>query len=456
MSGSTFGAVQQASNALNAARYALEVTSQNISNANTPGYTRQSAQLNEVDQSVLVPSIYTRAAQTAGGVTVSGTVRLNDAVLDARARTEHARGGFADTTASQVSAIEQVFPEPTDTGLSEQLNDFWNAWGPVADNPSDSAARTVLLQKAATVTSTLNTMSGALDTIRDSVKMSLSQSTDKVTSYGSQLADLNKQIAVGTATHANVNSLLDQRDVILDSLSSLVGATAVINSNGTADVSIDGQPLVSGQTASVFASDPDTGTATVGGTAVTVSTGQIGANLTALNQTIGHYQDQLDSVAAALASTVNTAQQAGYALDGSSGVDMFTGSTAKTITVAFTDPTLVAASATGTAGGDLDGTNALTISGYGQNDGGPDDLYTHLVGDVAASSALAQQQQSTQAVVSQSVDTLRTAASGVSDDEEVSNMLTYQRAYQASSRVLTTLDDMLDTLINHTGVVGRG
>ena len=110
------------------------------------------------------------------------------------------------------------------------------------------------------------------------------------------------------------------------------------------------------------------------------------------------------------------------------------------------------ASATASAGGNLDGANALGTAGFAANAGSADKTYTALVGGVAATSRLAQQQQATQDAVTSSVDTLRQSASGVNLDEEITNMLTLQHSYQASSRVLSTMNDLLDTLINHTGV----
>jgi flagellar hook-associated protein 1 FlgK len=448
---STFGGIELGASALNAARYGLDVVSQNIANADTPGYVRQASQQATVDGPAGVPAIYTAPAGP-GGVRVVATSRLNDPVIDARVRTEQSRQGLADTTASQLSLIEGVFPEPSDTGLSEQLNDFWNAWGSVANDPGSAAPRSVLLQKAATVSGTLNAMSTSLTDIANGTAQQLGQDAAAATSAAGQLASVNAQIAVATASGENANSLLDQRDVLLGTLSSLVGGTAVINANGTADVSVGGQALVTGAT-SVAVAVGAGNQVTVGGTAVALSGGSAGGEVTALTTTIPHYQGLLDTVANTLSSTVNTAQAAGYDLSGAPGTPLFSGAGAAGITVAIANPSLIAASAT--PGGNLDGSNALAASGLGRSAAGADAAYTALVGDIGSASKLAQQQQSTQDAVTASVTALRTSATGVSTDEEVSHMLTYQYAFGAASRVLTTMDSTLDTLINHTGVVGR-
>jgi flagellar hook-associated protein 1 FlgK len=450
---STFGGIQQATNSIGAARYGLEIVSQNIANANTPGYTRQASQQATVDAVAGVPTLYTKPAGP-GGVQITGTARLNDPVLDARSRTEHARSGLADTNAAALTSIESLFPEPSDNGLSEQLNAFWKAWTPVANDPGSQAPRSVLLQRAATVASTLNAMSTSLSDVADSATQSLTQGIDAVNSAATQLGNINGQIAVAAATGANANSLMDQRDQLLDQLSTMVGGVATINANGSADVVVGGQSLVSGVTVNAMAFNAGTNTVSVGGTAVTLVNGSASAFLSTLVTTVPAYQAQLDTVANTLAATVNAGQAAGYDLAGNAGGPLFGGTGAANLSVIITDPTLVAASST--PGGNLDGSNALTLSGKGAESTSADALYTKLVGNIGSSTALAKQQQTTQSSVTASVDALRTSVSGVSYDEEVSNMLTFQRSYQASSRVLTTLDDLLDTLINHTGLVGRG
>lgn len=450
MSG-TFGGLGQAASALNAARYGLGVVSQNIANANTPGYTRQATQLASADGVAGSPSIFTRAAGL-GGVTIAGTTRLNDSVLDARVRSEHSRSAVADTTANQLSAIEAVFPEPSDTGLSEQLSSFWNSWASVANDPGSTAPRAVLMQRAATVTNTFNAMSASLSGIAASTAEDLDRDLATANSMAGQVATLNGQIVVATATGADANSLLDQRDQLLGQLSALVGGVATINANGSADVSVGGQPVVAGVVATAISLSPSN-QVSVGATAVTFTGGSAAARVTALTTTIPGYQGQLDAVANSLMSAVNGAQASGYDLAGNPGAAMFTGSGAAGITVALTSSAAIAAS--GSPGGNFDGSNALAAAGLGAQPASADKAYAALVGSIGGASALASQQSATQSAVTNSVDALQTSTSGVSYDDEVGNMLTYQHAYSAASRVLTTLDDMLDTLINHTGMVGR-
>jgi flagellar hook-associated protein 1 FlgK len=444
-----FAGINQASTGLDAARYGLSVVGQNMTNADTPGYTRQVADQASVDMGA-VRGIFAGPG-ALGGVTVTGTTRQTDPVLDARVRGEHARGSLADTTATQLQAVEGVFPEPSDDGLGGQLNQFWSDWGAVANDPGSTAARSVLLKDAGTVAGTLNSMSASLSDVVTSTAGHLSTDVAAVNSAAQRLAQLNGQIAVATATGADPNSLLDQRDQLLQNLSELTGATVTVQPNGAADVAIGGQSLVSGVTASAMTVDASYGVQ-LGGTAVTVGSGSIGAETTALTTTLPGYQSRLDAVADGLSAAVNSVQAAGYDLAGAAGTPMFGGSGAAGITVVLTNPAAVAAA--GTPGGNLDGSNALAAADTGAAADSPDARYAALVGDVAAASALAQQRATTQDAVVSNVDSLKSSVSGVSLDEEAASMLTYQQAFNASSRVLTALDSMLDTLINHTGLVG--
>ncbi len=464
---STFGGIQQASSSLAASQYGLQIVSQNIANASTPGYTRESVDQVAVDSAGGVPRRYVSSSDV-GGVQIAGTQRLNDSVIDARDRVEHSRSALADTTATQLGSIEAIFPEPSNTGLAEQLNTFWNDWSAVANDPGSTAPRAVLLQDGATVASTLNAMSTSLSDVGAAASQSLGNDVDSANTAASALSKINSQIAVGNATGANVNPLLDQRDTLLGQLSSLVGGVATLNANGTANVTVGGQALVTAATSSgsavlnTIAVNPAAATpstmVSVGGSAVTLGGGSAAASVNTLTTTLPQVQNQLDSVATALASAVNTAQSNGYDLSGSAGTPIYSvpvstgpGSVAAGIKVTMTDPTLIAASSTASASGNLDGGNALVVSGLGTQSGSADSVYQSLVGSVGAASKLAQQQQTTQDTVTSSVDTLRQSASGVNMDEEISNMLTLQHAYQASARVLNTMNSMLDTLINHTG-----
>jgi flagellar hook-associated protein 1 FlgK len=450
------GTLNQSITGLRAAQYALSVVSQNIANANTPGYTKESANLEEVSG----PStgLYTGHG-SLGGVRVASTGRNDDPVLDARLRTTQADSSMADTTASQLASVETLFPEPSSSGLGAQLNAVWNDWGNVSNNPggsSSTAVRQTLLSDTATAAGTLNTMSSNLTQVASTTSQELAANVTTMNTDATDLAKLNGQIGIATATGANANSLLDQRDSLLSNLSSLAGAVATINANGSATVLVNGQTLVSSTTSNAVSVN-STNQISVGGTAVTLSTGSMAAQVSALNTTIPGFQSQLDSMAAALASTLNNAQANGFDQNGNAGTAMIgpsSGSgpvTAANISVILTNPAGIAAAATQTTGGNLDGSNALAVSNTGTSATSPDSMYATLVGAVGTASASAQQRKTNQDAVNSAVLQQQQSISGVNYDQEVSDMMTYQQAYNASAKVLTTIDSLLDTLINLVG-----
>ena len=152
---STFGGLSTAINALMAQRQALDVAGQNIANVNTPGYTRQRADLQEIT-SAGRGGLYAIAQEPGWGVNVADVARLADALVDARQRTAHSDQANLGDISTTYTAIEQVMNEPSTSGLSSQLTAFWSAWHDVANNPGDPSTRSALLAKAQTVTSTLN------------------------------------------------------------------------------------------------------------------------------------------------------------------------------------------------------------------------------------------------------------------------------------------------------------
>jgi flagellar hook-associated protein 1 len=161
-------------------------------------------------------------------------------------------------------------------------------------------------------------------------------------------------------------------------------------------------------------------------------------------------------VANALATTVNTAQASGFDQNGTAGTAMIgsNGSgpiTAANISVILTNPAGIAAASTQTAGGNLDGSNALAVANTGASSTSPDAMYANLVGSVGTASASAQQAQSTQDAVVTAVRNQQQSISGVNYDQEVTDMMSYQQSYNASAKVLTTIDSLLDTLINLVG-----
>jgi flagellar hook-associated protein 1 FlgK len=209
-------------------------------------------------------------------------------------------------------------------------------------------------------------------------------------------------------------------------------------------------------TAPVVLQWTDTGTsATAGGT--------MGSMIDSMNTILPGISGQIDNVANTLAQTVNAVHSAGYSADGTTGQDFFAGDangniTAASIKVAITDPAKVAfssgnpVSADPTVAGTINNDVADKLSEVGASGTGPDQTYQQMIGQLGVSAQASSRRSDIQNSVRDQVDTERGAESGVNLDEEMTNLLTYQRGYEAASRVLTTIDSMLDQLINRTMV----
>ncbi|MCA2213724.1 flagellar hook-associated protein FlgK [Jidongwangia harbinensis] len=459
--GSSFGGINTALTSLYAQRRALDVTGQNIANANTEGYTRQRVDMRS-EVGSLSPGMYAKTDGLGTGVSLNEVQRVRDEFLENRGRAEHGKSTQLATQSAAYTSIEDVFAEPSDTALAAQLREMWGSWNDVANNPQLTATRSTLLQQSWTVADQLNSASAALSGQWSDNRTSLSAYVTEVNTAADSIAQLNDSIVKAKANGLTVNELEDRRDGQVMKLSELTGATASLRKNGAMDVFVGNSTLVSEFTTRKLEvsgaarlldqpSDPmtlrwaDTKTAVQAG-------GTIGGMVDTMTAIIPAISDALDSVARNLADSVNALHQTGYSADGSTGLDFFTGTTAGTIKVAITNPDQVAVS--GTTGA-LDNSVADALADLGDKSAGPDREYQAMIGQLGVTAQATTRRAEIQANVTEQVDAARESQSGVNLDEEMTNLLTYQRGYEAASRVLTTIDSMLDQLINRTGLVGR-
>ena len=245
---SSFGGINTALTSLYAQRRALDVTGQNIANANTEGYTRQRVQMQSQVGSIS-PAMYATTDGLGTGVAVSDVQRLRDQYLENRGRTEHANSAYLSSQSAAYAEIENVFAEPGDTALQAQMHDMWDSWGDVANNPQLPAARAALIQQSSTVADGLNYAHAALTDQWGQNRKELSVYANEVNTAAQSIAQLNESIVQAKATGLPVNELEDRRDLQVLSLSKLTGATASVRPNGAMDVFVGGSTLVSEFTA---------------------------------------------------------------------------------------------------------------------------------------------------------------------------------------------------------------
>ncbi len=457
----TFDGLSVALSGLYAQRQGMDIAAQNVANASTAGYTRQRVALQSVG-SLAVPDLWSSSRDETGGVLVAGVDRVTDPYLDSQVRDSHAVASELTSSANAMASVEQVFTEPSDTGLSDALSSFFSAFHDVANQPADLGVRSSLLQKAAAVTDWLHSASTRLTAQQQALGSQATSLVAQVDDAAKQLAGLNQTIARAVPNGVQANELKDQRDQLALRLSELVGGTVTTDDAGNVNVRLGGNELVTGSTVNLLTTSQVAGQTVVqwaqGGATATIPGGSLFGVIDAAQNEIPAWSARLDQVAATLASQVNSLHQSGFDLGGTAGGAFFTGTTAASLTVAISDPRLVAASAVapGATGPSLNTGVADKLAMLSSSQTGPSAGYARLVADVGVASSSLQNQLATQASVVASVDAAKTSTSGVSIDEEMTAIVAYQRAYEASSRVMTAIDSLLDTLINRTGLVGRG
>jgi flagellar hook-associated protein 1 FlgK len=432
---SAFSGLNTALRGLMAQQRALDVTGHNIANADRAGYTRQEAVMSAA------PSLLINAGAVAGGagallgqgVEIVEYRRIRDQFLDIQVRAQTMSAGQHETMAQALDTAQELLGEPGDTGLNASLSRFWDAWSQLASNPESASARAAVIGHAETLVAGLRTLDaqfGQLQTIAAQDYADRTSATGPIARAAAELAQLDAAITQQISAGRTPNDLLDRRDEILDSLSAQAQVSVTDLGGGSISVQFGDAavPLVAGSTVTW----PQ---------ALTAPGGELGGLLQVASPTgpIGARRTDLDTLAAQLASGVNAVHGA---------PPFFTGATAATLAVNATAGTLTP----GTGG--AAGANDIALAVSALRGGTVDTGYANLVRDLGDAAASSRRLADTATTLRDGATARRQSVSGVSMDEEMTNMVRFQRAYQASARAMTAMDQNLELLINRTGRVG--
>ncbi|BCS55799.1 flagellar hook-associated protein FlgK [Geobacter sp. SVR] len=452
-------AMEIGKNGLKIYQIATEVTGENIANVNTPGYSRQRVILENA------PPTTSNGFPLGTGVKISTVERYYDGLLQQQLVNAQTTLGYDTTKSNVLQQIEPTFNEVTNDGLGAAITNFFSAWQDLTLNPTGSAERTNVMSRAQILTDNFHAVNTTLANAVTTQNDSLVPLTDSINATLKNIAQLNQQIKTTELVSGNANEMRDQRDQLIRDLSQQIGITYTENSDGTTDINYKdgGAALVTGGTAGSFSltTNSSTGLYDVnvtppGGAATLVSptTGQLGATLTLRDTIIPGYQAKVDALANAIATQVNAAHNSGYDLNGDAGKDFFTGTTAATITLNTADITgvdKIAASGSATLPGD--NSNALALAQLQNKNimsGSTATFGSYFNGLVSQIGLDVQSSKNTVAqdtTFTNQLMTLRESNSGVSLDEELTNLVKYQRSYQASAKLITTATEMMDTVI---------
>ncbi|WP_243370230.1 flagellar hook-associated protein FlgK [Geotalea sp. SG265] len=455
-----------------AQRQAIEVTSENIANVNTAGYSRQRVIMESG------PANIASSFPIGGGVEVVAIQRSYDNLL--QTQVVNGNSTYEQNLAKQ-TALEQVEPlfnEVTTDGLGKAMESFFGAWQDLSLNPQGSPERQAMLARSQILVDTFHQLNTSLNTVITRSDQDLVSITADISDKLSSIAQLNQQIMTTQAMGGNVNEMKDQRDYLIQELSGQVGVTTAEQANGTITVStLGGETLVSGNqyrnvvTGAVGVppqnhiyitdlANPPTGapltdvTATIGGAGNAY--GKIGGTLQVRDDIVPGYLGMLNELAGNVIIQVNTQHRAGTGLGGTTNEDFFTGTTSADIAVRgaiVADPAIIAAGANPTTGPG-DNRNALLIAGikdaalaFSTGNSTVADFFNAFVSNVGVDVQQAKNTTAQGEAFLKQLNTLRESNSGVSLDEELTNLLKYQRAFEGAARLVKAGGEMMDTIL---------
>jgi flagellar hook-associated protein 1 FlgK len=439
--------------ALAAEQGALNVTTNNIANVNTPGYSRQRPVLNEA------PTFQESGVTFGGGVTLDQFQSVRDQLLQLRIYEETQQQGNSQTQLNSLNQIEGTFSDPTQ-GVGGALSTLFTSLSQLSTNPTNASARRQVLTAANNLANSFHQAVTSLGTISSGLDQSVPQTVDQINRLTSQIATLNGQVAQMRGLGQDPGTTQDQRDELIRQLSTLVNISVTQTEHGLTLTTADGVPLV--VSSQSFALQAGTNGSTVQdvfsaqGQDITsqIQGGQLAGTLQIRDQVIPQLLASLNDLASQFATSFNAKHRAGFDTAGNAGQNFFTPlpsttAAAANFKVAITDPSLIAASSDGSAGSNGNIAQLIAVRDQQLPSGAsPMDMYSNLVLQVGNFGANAKADVNATGLSLQQLTDQRSAVSGVSLDEETTNLIRYQRAYEAGARVVTTVDSMLQTLIN--------
>lgn len=474
---STFSGIGIALSGLMAQRQAIETTGHNVANANTEGFTRQEVVLSARTP---LPAPYSRyrlpVGQVGTGVDLTGIRRIRDVFVDLQLRWQsHSLGRWA-TQAETLERLQEVFQEPSDDGLGTLISAFWNAWDELGNAPQSPGARANVLGAANALCTRLNQAYKQMEDVQADLNHRIAVQAQEVNNIAREISILNEQIQNVQTSGDQPNDLRDRRDLLLDKLARIVSFRSVENENGSIAVYVNGSALVDGKNVYQIEVERDaydnvTLRWAKNGAVLQPADGELKGLFEARDVVVEGLKAKLDNLAYSMATAVNEQHSQGDDLNGNAGLVFFTGlgadatGAAKYIQVnsaIAADSSLIAASARVTppdAETPGDGNNARAIAalrdvalapGANTINGYYEGMVVQLGGDARQALSASQNQE----VVVNHLTRQREATSGVSLDEEATNLVRYQHAYAAAAQFMSVVDDMLDRLINVVGAAG--
>jgi flagellar hook-associated protein 1 FlgK len=466
--GSTFSGIEIAKTSLMVHNAAIDIAAHNVSNANTPGHSRQVATLRGSARLNPLGFTASRAPVNMGqGVEIASINRIRDVFIDYQVRWELSELGSWEMQADQLEQTERILGEPSQNSLQNALTRFVNSLDELSKRPESSSTRATVREEAKALCNLFNHIHLRLREQQSEINYQIETKVSQINSYAEQIRDLNIRIMDLEATGQHALDLKDRRDVLSDELSKLIRVDIDEQKSGMVTVRLGNRNLVEGRMANTIECKSDATTTNLiwadTKRLVDVDSGEIGGLIRMRDEYLETYIEQLDDLASGIITWFNAEHSKGYGLDlepdsdpaNYEAVDFFTGTGARDMAVsAEIQNDLKKIAAAGKPDEDGDGDNAAELATlldskiFEGNMVTVKDYFISLVSRLGVDSAAAIKGTENQEFIVSQVTLRQDSISGVSIDEELSDIIRFQHAYSAAARVITTLDEMLDTLIN--------
>ncbi len=460
------GALNAGKTALEANQVGLEVTGNNVANVNTPGYSRQQIVYSNV------PTFSQKGFFIGQGVRVTTVQREHDQFLENQLIAKTAEYGFEKAQENALSELERIF-SIDDDNLSADIGKFFESVQKLSNNPSDRVIRSTVLRKGQNLCTRFNGAADELNRLQDNLSQSIVDKVDGINSSLKKIAELNGRIQTIEATGQSANAQRDKQEALIREIAQQTGARIVSSKNRMLSLHIPGGlPLVQGTSASILGYKSVGSSLSlsidIGGDIKKLTRAQMGGEIRGMldlrEEMIPEIKESLDRLAYDITETFNAQHTLGVDLQGDTGGDFFTTppntgqvanpslpeyhDTARTMSVAISDGDKIAAGMTSAPG---DNENALALADIYDKKIGETTFATQY-GKIVSAIGIAKNRNEisvngTKTAMEQ-VKNLRDSASAVSLDEEMVNLIQFQRSFQSSAKFLSTVDEMMDTLIN--------
>lgn len=450
--------LSMASQALDADTGALSITNNNISNVNTPGYSRELVNLSSAASSP-------NGTVQGGGVTFGGYTSVRDEVLQIAINQKTADASSLSSQSAVWSNVENAFSN-TDDNLGSALSTFFSDVSALSTSPNDDATRQTALSSASQLVNAFHQAASAISSAQANANSSITGTVAQINQLSQQIAQLNGQLNSSGTSDENGGSIEDQRDALTTQLAQLVGISSIKTGSAPSLTTTDGSPLVAGDMSYGLQvaqeSDGTTHVLNAQGEDITAALtgGSLGGELTMRDQSLPQIAGTLNQLASQFASAMNSAQAMGYDQNGNPGQPMFSLPTdgsgaAAGISLALSDSSSLAVSSDGASGSSGNLSNLLAVQTQDLPSGQtPADAYAGLTEQIGlTSSTVTSNLNATNAALTQ-LTTQQGSESGVSIDEETTNLLRYQQAYSAAAQVITTMNNLFSVVLNMSTVTG--